>query len=1750
MKRIRLIALMLLFGTGVFAQRNFFQSIGQSANARQATRTVKNKGVYRLDEASMRSYLLAAPMEFKNNGRSIPLIIPLPNGETETFNIVESPVLSPAMAALYPEIKTYTGNGVKDRKAIIRISLTSSGFSAVILNMGGDAVYFERYSKTEKGTYFNYFVKDVLPPAGGLHRITEPKPSPQDDAMAKSIMSRVTARQENPSLSSTGSTLTTFRLAMPADAEFVAQNGGNVDDGYAAVVAYVNRIIAFYRKELSVSFTLVSGKNMIYTNPATDPYTNDDQVAMLDENRDNCNAVLGVGNYDIGHVWGYVGGSGGGIASLGSVCSNTQKGRGVSGEGDLADYAQVFMDQLVFHEMGHQFGMTHSYNSSIPVCTTREPSTSVEPGSGATIMSYGFTCGDDDYFQTDAPQTGPILAFHTVSYAQGVAFLSTISCGTTSATGNTAPVVTVPGSFTIPKSTPFSLTGSATDANGDALTYSWEGTNVGTMTPTTTTLANTAQPPFFRTYEPGLSGTRTYPILSAILDGSNYAKGDKLPSVGIVTTHVLTVRDNNSAGGGVSTGSVSVTIDGNSGPFVISSNLAGNYAGASSTTVTWDVNNTATNNPNVKISLSTDGGLTFPMVLLASTPNDGTESVTWPNGVTTSTARIKIEALGNIFFDISNVNFSLHPTAVTYDIAASAGSNGTISPSGTVSVASGANQSFTITPAACYKIATVMVDGVGAPLTSPYVFTNVTAAHSISVTFSPITYNISANAGPNGTITPDGVTTYNCGASQTYTITPNAGYAVQSVSVNGVNEGAITTRTFSNINANYNISVLFAPNAYTIAASAGANGSISPSGTVGVSSGGNQTFNIFPATCYKIATLVVDGTPIAVASSYTFTNVTSSGHTISATFSPITYTITAGATTNGSITPTGVTTLNCGANQTYTITPASGYSVQNVTVDGVSEGVITTRTFTSINANHVIGATFVLTPPANTATYRINAGGPAVTNSIGTFAADGFYTAANTSTSTTGNAIAGTTDDAIYQTDRFGYSNGTLNYAFPVTNSMYTVILHFAETFFNAANQRLFDVSLEGTRVLDNYDIWTKAGGINTAKTESFSVNVLDGVLNVDFSALTSDGGKNNAKVCAIEIIRTSTNVAPVANAGPDQAITLPTATTILDGSGSSDANGTISAYAWSQVSGPNTATFPNKTIQKPTISGLIAGTYVFSLIVTDNDMAVSAADQVTITVNPAGFSPTYRINAGGPTVTNSVGTFAADAFYTAANTGTSTTNVDIVNTTDDAIYQSDRYGYTNGTLNYAFPVTNSMYTVILHFAETFFNAASKRVFDVSLEGNMVLDNYDIWTKAGGLNRAKTETFSVNVTDGILNIDFSALTSAGGVNNAKVCAIEIIRTSTNTLPVANAGPDKTITLPTSTTTLDGSGSDPNGTISAYAWSQVSGPNTATFPNKTIQMPTISGLIAGTYVFSLVVTDNQMAVSGPDLVTITVNPAGFTPLFRINAGGPQVVNSIGTFSADNYYVGTAVSSYSVTAPIAGTTDDEIYQSERIPTNGVLNYAFPVGAGSGQYTVILHFAEIFFNAANQRLFDVSLEGTRVLDNYDIWAKAGGMNTAKTETFSVTVTDGTLNISFDSRATVGGKDNAKISAIEIIRTASPKTPEEISAKVPVTTFGKEADLSVKLSPNPTSNYSMLHINSERKETINLRMYNAAGALIESRSNAIPNIDIQIGSRYLPGLYYVEVMQGGKRVTVQLVKRKYRDIKHDNFRGCLKSN
>lgn len=304
----------------------------------------------------------------------------------------------------------------------------------------------------------------------------------------------------------------------------------------------------------------------------------------------------------------------------------------------------------------------------------------------------------------------------------------------------------------------------------------------------------------------------------------------------------------------------------------------------------------------------------------------------------------------------------------TYTITAGSGANGSISPSGAVVVNHGASQLFNMNPAPGYHVANVLVDGASVGAVASFTFLNVTAAHTISVTYAIDTFVITATAGANGNISPSGAIGVSSGASQAFTMSPLTGYHVLDVLVDGISVGAVAGHTFTNVTANHTISVTFALNVYTITAGSGANGGISPSGAVGVSHGADQSFTITPNVHYHVTGVTVDGLPAGAVLGYTFTNVTGN-HSILAAFGIDSFTVTASAGPNGSINPAGSVAVPYGTNRGFLITPSGGFHVSDVLVDGLSvapvPGYAFTYTLTAVAASHTIQALFDVGAPVD-----------------------------------------------------------------------------------------------------------------------------------------------------------------------------------------------------------------------------------------------------------------------------------------------------------------------------------------------------------------------------------------------------------------------------------------------------------------------------------------------------------------------------------------------------------------------------------------------------------------------------------------------------------------------------------------------------------------------------------------------------------------------------------------------------------------
>ena len=623
----------------------------------------------------------------------------------------------------------------------------------------------------------------------------------------------------------TGNILRTYRLALVTDPSYAAYFGGGANVT-AAKTTLINRVTQVYEDETAIRLVLIEGTDALNLNTAaemtgtngpcggaacfTPTQASTCGSATLSRNRIVAGLLAGASNFDVGHI--ALGLDGGGIASLG-VVGGSAKAQGCTGL--PAPTGDFFAVDYVAHELGHQFSGNHTFNGVVGSCAggNRNPGTSVEPGSGSSIMAYAGICGTDNLqshsdpywsqrsfdeivaltssaestlsevqvaaltgFTANAQQfrisfngglSAPVIrgtnftaagiqaaiqgiagwpAGATVSVASvldtgfqvtfggtlagvNVANLQIESCtggctgffgeivaggpttrrGAVSDLGNTAPVVNVPATYTIPVRTPFALTGSATDGDNDALTYLWEQNDRGAASGTSLTSNVKTNGPLFRQFgtraivstaqaleynSPGQNQvtpnpTRVFPDMAQILANNTNAETGACPvaSTPITADQIecfseflptpvytgfagvnaapaslnfkLTVRDGR---GGVNSATTNLVLAQGAGPFLVTSqNAAGSLEAGTNQTVTWSVANTnaaPVSAANVRITMSSDGGQTFPYVLAASVPNNGSASVRLPS-IATQAARIKVEAVGNVFFDVSNANLSL-----------------------------------------------------------------------------------------------------------------------------------------------------------------------------------------------------------------------------------------------------------------------------------------------------------------------------------------------------------------------------------------------------------------------------------------------------------------------------------------------------------------------------------------------------------------------------------------------------------------------------------------------------------------------------------------------------------------------------------------------------------------------------------------------------------------------------------------------------------------------------------------------------------------------------------------------------------------------------------------------------------------------------------------------------------------------------------------------------------------------------------
>jgi hypothetical protein len=677
-----LIGAFVLYTGLSFAQSNLWQNTAEpTVNNRQivpdAYRTVQ------VDFENLRTILLQAPDEKFTSAATSNFIfsLPAPDGTNWLFSVVQSSIMEAELQAKFPEIRTFLGQGVGDKAAAtLRMDFGPNGFHAQVLSPEG-SFFIDPFAPGTINTYICYsresFYKSTNKQFTGCQTIGSTEIEQERVIEEKHIDPKKGKKPGDFSAKATnGANLRTYRLALACTGEYANYHGSNTtnnDKSFAmnAMVTTMNRVNGVFERDMSLRMIMVDNNDLlIFLNPATDPYSN--TSGDLNANQTTCNNIIGIANYDIGHLFGT---GGGGVAQLNSPCG-TSKARGLTGQSN--PIGDPFDIDYVAHEMGHQWGANHTQNNSC----NRSTNAAYEPGSASTIMGYAGICAPNLQNNSDDH-------FHNRSFNEMYNFSVTgggNSCATTTSTGNTPPTLTMPaGGFTIPISTPFELTASATDPNGDLLTYCWEQYNLGPATAAgdnnLTNPSGTA--PIFRSWSPTTDPTRVFPRISDLVNNTTVI-GEHLPTYTRNLTFRCTVRDNRAGGGGVTDGEVAFEATATAGPFVVTApNTAITWFGNSNQNITWNVANT-TASPvscaNVDIYLSTDGGFTYPILLASNVANNGSASVLVPN-ISTTQARVKVKAANNIFFDISNQNFTIQPgVSFNYDAALSS----IITPSGDI----------------------------------------------------------------------------------------------------------------------------------------------------------------------------------------------------------------------------------------------------------------------------------------------------------------------------------------------------------------------------------------------------------------------------------------------------------------------------------------------------------------------------------------------------------------------------------------------------------------------------------------------------------------------------------------------------------------------------------------------------------------------------------------------------------------------------------------------------------------------------------------------------------------------------------------------------------------------------------------------------------------------------------------------------------------------------------------------------------
>lgn len=977
-KKLHLLTCLLLVVIG-YGQNSSWRKISEN-DTRNLTKmersSIPNRyELFSINLSDLKSQLVNAPLDSSNINSNLIISFPNPKGELSQYRIYEAPVMEPGLAEKFPGLKSYSGKNLSNPAETIRFSITLFGLHLMSFSGESGTYFIDTYSK-DLNHYIVYKKSDVMPTTALQCHVSD-----DPSAVIETIESANQYRASD-------SFFRTYRLAMACTIEYAAfhVNAAGLSAGtlaqkkaavLSAMVVTMTRVNGVFEKDMALRMNLVANNDLVIFIDS-DTFDNANSGTLINQSQTVIDANIGSANYDIGHT---VSTGGGGLAQLFSPCT-ANKARGITGQG--SPVGDPFDIDYVAHEMGHQWGANHTQNNAC----NRNSATAVEPGSASTIMGYAGICAPNVQSNSDA-------YFHTVSISEMIAFVSGGTggtCAVTVANGNSTPVVNAGLDYTIPRGTAFILKGSGSDANGDTLTYCWEQTNNQTSTQPPTQTATTG--PNFRSLNPTTSPDRYMPPLASVVAGNLAPTWEVVPTVARTMNFALTARDNRTPNGGQTARDNMVLTVASVGPFLVTSpNTAVSYAGNTTQTFTWDVAGTTANGincANVDIYLSTNGGVSFPILLQLGTPNDGTQAINIPN-LPGTTNRIMIIGSNHIFYDVSNVNFTI--TAGTPETTAPTAP--TLSASGTTQTTtilswSGATDNVAVTGYNIYQGATLIGTSVSSPFTVTGLTPGTTYTFTVRAKDADGNLSVPSNAVNVTTLAPDTTaptapTLTASGTTSTSTVLSWSG-ATDNIGVTGYNVyqgatliGTTTTATTFTVtgltpSTTYSFTVRaldaagnLSPNSNTVSVTTNAPDVIAPSAPVlsFTAKTANTVSLSWTASTDNVAVTgydVYQGAAL-IGSTTTNTTYTATGLTASTTYS---FTVRAKDAAGNVSVPSNTVTVttdpfNYCASQGNSVADELIGNVQLGTISNASTGGTGYTDFTAISTNLALGSTQTIT---------------------------------------------------------------------------------------------------------------------------------------------------------------------------------------------------------------------------------------------------------------------------------------------------------------------------------------------------------------------------------------------------------------------------------------------------------------------------------------------------------------------------------------------------------------------------------------------------------------------------------------------------------------------------------------------------------------------------------------------------------------------------------------------------------------------